>query len=150
MFSIRVLGVLLIFIACSFAGFLKSKALYQRRKKLSLLLDGTAALYNYIDQGEFELEFAIKNAFEKCRFLNFSGSDILCEDVDLKKDKNLIEEFFFGLGCATKKIECEHINRFIIKLKTHLKDADDDVISKSKIYQILGICSGLLIGILVI
>ena len=150
MYLIKIFGVLLIVICSTLIGTIKSKSLHKRHKKLSLLLDGVNTLYNHIEQGEFELKTAIKNAFCKCRFLNFSGLKVLCEDSDLKKDKTLIEDFFASLGRATKKIECEHINHFAIKLKSGLKDAENDVINKCKIYQILGICSGLVLGILFI
>ena len=148
MYPIKFLGVILIVICSSLIGVFKSRALHQRRKKLSMLLDGVNALYNHIEQGDFELKAAIKNAFCKCLFLNFSGCYVLCEDTDLKRDKALIEEFFASLGRATKKVECDHVNRFIIKLKSCLKDAENDVINKSKIYQILGVCVGLVLGIL--
>ena len=148
MYPIKFLGVILIVICSSLIGVFKSRALHQRRKKLSMLLDGVNALYNHIEQGEFELKAAVKNAFCKCGFLNLSGREVLCADTDLKKDKALIEEFFASLGRATKKIECDNINHFAIKLKSCLKDAENDVINKSKIYRILGVCSGLVLGIL--
>ncbi len=150
MFIIRIFGVLLIVVSCAFVGTLKSRALFERRKKLLMILDGANTLYNYIDQGEFELETAVKNAFCKCRCLQLYKNETTCDDDDLKKDKALIEEFFSHLGRATKKIECDHINHFILKLKSHLKEAEDDVEQKSKVYQMMGICSGLTIGILLI
>ena len=150
MFTIKIIGVLLVVVTCSFIGTLKSRALFERRKKLLLVLDGVNMLHAYIDQGEFELHIAINNAFSKCIFLRFCEDKILCEDEDLKNDKSLIEEFFSQLGSTTKKIECDHINHFILKLKTHLKQSEEDIEQKSKIYQIMGICGGLTAGMLLI
>lgn len=134
----------------SVIGFLKSRSLVERHKKLLLLSDAVNTFYNYIEQGGFELDFLIKNAFSKCNFLTFGRNEILCNDSDLKKDKSLIEEFFVRLGNSTKKVECDHINYFILKLKTVLVDAQNDVAQKSKVYQTLGVCVGLTIGILFI
>ncbi len=150
MFVIKIIGILLVVATCAFIGTLKSRALFERRKKLMLVLDGVNMLYTYIDQGEFELHIAINNAFSKCTFLQFCKDEILCDDEDLKKDKLLIEDFFSRLGNATKKIECDHINYFILKLKVHLKQSEEDIEQKSKIYQIMGICGGLTAGILLI
>ncbi|MBR6501953.1 MAG: stage III sporulation protein AB [Clostridia bacterium] len=150
MYLIKLFGVLLIVICCSLIGVFKSNSLRQKVRKLSMLIDGLNALYNYIDQGEFELNIAIKNAFCKCRFLNFSAVKILCDDADLKNEKPLIEEFFMRLGQSTKKIECDYINHFKTKMQACLNDARDDVVNKCKIYQILGVCSGLTLGILLV
>ena len=88
MFTIKIIGVLLVVVTCSFIGTLKSRALFERRKKLLLVLDGVNMLHAYIDQGEFELHIAINNAFSKCIFLRFCEDKILCEDEDLKNDNN--------------------------------------------------------------
>ncbi len=150
MFIIKAIGVFLIVVSSALIGLLKSRSLQERRKKLGLLLDGTNIFLNYIQQGECELEIAIKNAFLKCNFLNLNGKKILCCDNDLKNDKALIEDFFRVLGNSTKMIECNRINQFKIKLKSRLNEAENDVAQKVKIYQILGICIGLTIGILLI
>lgn len=150
MFIIKIFGVVLVVASSSIIGFLKSRSLVERNKKLLLLSDAVNTFYNYIEQGGFELDFSIKNAFSKCNFLTFGHNEILCNDSDLKKDKSLIEEFFVRLGNSTKKVECDHINHFILKLKTVLVDAQNDVTQKSKVYQTLGVCVGLTIGILFI
>lgn len=150
MFIFKLFGVTLIVTTSTLIGFLKSRSLIERRKKLSLLLDGTNALYNYIDQGEFELEIAVNQAFGKCGFLSAYNGQIVCDDIDLKKDKLLIDEFFMRLGYSTKKIECDSINHFTLKLNSRLKEASNDATQKCRVYQTLGVCAGLTIGILLI
>ena len=150
MYLIKTFGVLLVVVCCSLIGVLKSNLLRRKVNKLSIFLDGVNALYNYIEQGEFELKTAIKNAFSKCLFIDFSGQKVVCDDVCLKKEKPLIEEFFKHLGLSTKKIECDYINHFKIKVQACLKDAENDALNKCKIYQILCVCSGLVLGILLI
>ena len=120
MFIFKIVGVCLIIASSTYIGFLNSKSLVERRRKLLLLLDGVNTLYNHIEQGEFELEIAIKNAFCKCNFLTFGNEKIVCDDNDLKKDKFLVNDFFMRLGRSTKKVECDHINLFITKIKIHI------------------------------
>lgn len=150
MLVIKFLGVVLVVCSGSFIGFLKSGKLIQRYKKLSLLIEGTNLLYEYINQENFELEIAIKNAFYKCCFLKFKGGKCFCDDNDLKNDKSLIEEFFNTLGHSSKKIECDRINCFKLKLIKELNYAKNDVDQKSKTYKTLGVCFGLILGILLI
>ena len=151
MFAIKMLGISLIVTASAVTGFLKSSSLTARCKKLSVVCEGADALYEYIDQGGCELDTAIKNAFSKCDFLNFKNGKIFCCDGDLKsEDKSVISDFFSSLGASAKKAECDRIINFKLKMKTHLKQAQNDEIQKSKIYRVLGICTGLTVGILLI
>lgn len=150
MFTVKLLGIILIVISSSFIGFSKSYALSARYKKLSLFYDGINTLYEYIEQGGCELNIVIKNSFSKCAFLSRESDKLLCFDADLKKDKALIEEFFVCLGTCTKRVECDRINAFRQKIKTHLKEAQNDILQKSKIYQTFGICIGLTVAILLI
>lgn len=150
MFLIKCFGIALVVLSIAFIGFLKSRSLIERYKKLSLFSDCTNNLYNYIEQGGLELAVAIKSAFLKCEFLTMQRDKILCNDNDLKRDKLFIEEFFIGLGSSTKKVECDRIKHFNLKLKTRIKEAEDNVIQKSKVYQTMGVCVGLAIGILLI
>ncbi len=150
MLTVKLLGIVLIVVSSSFIGFLKSNSLTNRYKKLSLFYDGINILYDYIEQGGYELDIAIKNSFSKCVFLKRESDKLLCFDADLKKDKKIIEEFFVCLGTCTKRVECDRINAFRQKIKTHLKEAQNDILQKSKIYQTFGICIGLTVAILLI
>ncbi len=150
MFVVKIFGIVLIVFSCAFIGFLKSYALTSRCKKLSLILDGVNILYENIEQSGNELHIAIENSFEKCSFLKCENGMFICHDIDLKKDKSLIEEFFISIGSSTRKIECDRINNFKIKLKTHIRDAENDYEQKGKLYGTLGICIGLAIAILLI
>ena len=150
MLVIKFLGVALVVCSGSFIGFFKSSKLVERYKKLSFLIEGVTLLYEYINQENFELEPAIKNAFYKCSFLKFKCGEIFCDDNDLKNNKSLIEEFFNHLGRSSKKIECDRINCFRLKLIEELNSAKNDVEQKSKTYKTLGVCFGLILGILLI
>lgn len=151
MFVIKLFGIFLIVIACMAVGFLKSLSIKNRSKKLSAFCDGLNTFYEYVEQGGCELDIAIKNSFSKCTFLRLENGRFLCLDNDLNgEDKVMIDGFFEGLGASAKKAECDRINGFKLKMKTYLKEAENDVSQKSKIYQTFGICIGLTIGILLI
>ncbi|MBQ8267108.1 MAG: stage III sporulation protein AB [Clostridia bacterium] len=151
MLLFKISGIFLIVIVCGAAGFLKSLSIKNRSKKLSAFCDGLNTLYEYIEQGGCELSIAIKNSFSKCVFLQHKNGRFLCLDNDLTDDdKTMINGFFNTLGLSVKKAECDRINGFKLKMKTHLKEAENDVLQKSKIYQTFGICIGLAIGILLV
>lgn len=151
MFLVKIFGIFLIAVSCAAAGILKGLSIKNRSHKLSAFCDGLDTLYEYIEQGGTELLSAMKISFSKCSFLCFENNKFCCKDVDLsREDKTEINEFLMRLGMSSKKAECDRINCFKLKIKTHLKDAQKDVSQKSKIYQTLGICLGLTVGILLI
>ncbi len=150
MLVIKLLGVIGIVISSTCIGISKSRSLTARCKKLSLFLEGVNALYESIDQGGCELEDAIKLSFKKCDFLSFQKSECICDDNDLKSDKEYIEDFFKNIGFSVKKVECERINTFVLKLKNYIKEAENDVSQKARVYKSIGICVGLTIAILLV
>ena len=151
MLTIKLIGIVLIVFASTLAGFLKSRSLLNRSKKLLLLLDGVNMLFEYVEQEGCELSEAVKNSFCKCDFLNLKENiDLSCES-DLKKDDKLeIVSFFSLLGSGVKKLECDRIINFKAKVKSLHSAAEKDVLQKCRIYQTFGICIGLSIGILLI
>lgn len=150
MFVVKLVGIVLTVISCALIGFFKSYILSSRIKKLSLFLDGVNMLYENIEQEGESLNEAIKNSFFKCEFLRLEHGSYLCYDDALKQDKTIIDDFFKDLGHATKKIECDRINNFKLKLKSHITDAERENSQKGKIYKVLGICLGLSVAILLI
>lgn len=151
MLAFRLIGVILIVFVCSATGFLKGLSVKMRCKKLSLFCGGLDTLYEYIEQGEFGLNDAIKRAFVKCGFITFYGGEYVCRDSDLnREDKVLITEFFASLGHSVKKVECDRIKSFSSNIKKLLKEAESETVQKSKIYQTLGVCVGLTLGILLV
>ena len=151
MIVFKILGLGMIVLSSAAIGFLKSKSLLSRCKKLELIYDGAQLLYEHVNQGGAELQQAIENSFAKCDFLHINYETNYCDDLDFtKEDKTLINQFFNGLGDSVKSVECERINAFKLKIKTQLNDAKDNCAQKCKIYQTLGVCAGLVIGILLI
>lgn len=151
MFWIKFLGIILIVFSCSTVGFLKSASIKKRSQKLTCFCEGLDMLYEYVEQGGTELYYAIKKSFSRCEFLHSSGNRFFCEDIDLnREDKALIDNFFKSLGISVKKVECEHIHNCKSGMKIRANQAENDVNQKSKIYQMFGICIGIVIGILLI
>ena len=108
-------------------------------------------LYEYIEQEGCELSVAIKNSFSKCDFLSFEKQKIHCNDNDLQAEESQeIENFFSCLGSSVKKTECDRIVDFKLKIQKIYTAAENDVSQKCKVYQSIGICIGLAVGILLI
>ncbi|MBR3969193.1 MAG: stage III sporulation protein AB [Clostridia bacterium] len=152
MMIFKLLGLVMITVSSAIIGFLKSRSLTARRKKIELVYDATGILYEYINQGGCELDYAIKEAFTKCVFLQVEKGKYSCDgDRDLTdEDKALINDFFKGIGRSVKSVECDRINAFSTKIKSKLNDAQKDCEQKCKVYQTFGVCAGLIIGILLI
>lgn len=149
MLVFRLMGTALIVFVCSAAGFFKGLSIKTRYKKLLLFCSGIEMLYEYIEQGGYELNKAIKNAFLKCSFICLKDGSFFCVDNDLNnEDKTLINDFLSSLGCSTKKTECDRIKTFAINIKKRLKEAENEAAQKSKIYQTFGVCIGLILGVL--
>lgn len=150
MLIFKISGAVLVVISSAYIGFLKCNSMCLRHRKLLLFMDGVNTLYNCIKQGEFDLKTAIKNSFSGCEFLLLNNPKIQCNDVDLKKDKALIEDFFITLGHSTKMVECERISIFKLKLKSNINEALNEIEQKGRLYKILGVCVGIVIAIFLI
>ena len=151
MLWVKLFGIFLIVTVCSATGFLKSISIKNRSKKLSMFCDSLNVLYEYIEQGGYELQVAIENSFSKCDFLQHKNGTSLCVDNDLKQEeKALVDDFFKGLGTSSKKAECDRIKGFKLKMETYLKESENDALQKGKMYQTFGVCIGLAIGILLV
>ena len=151
MWIIRLIGAALIVASSALIGFLKGNTLAERYKKLSAIYDGVNTLYEYVERGGCELEKAVKNSFLSVKFLQFKDNVFSCDDKSLtKEDNELLNSFISTLGLSVKKTECDKINNFKIKLKTHINDAKTNYAQKGKIYQSFGICIGLVLAVLLV
>ncbi len=151
MIMFKLMGIVMIVFSSSMIGFFKSKSLVARHKKLQQIYDAVCVLYNHINQGDYELEKALENSLAKCGFLHVKNGEYICDDNDLTQDdKLIIKSFFSEIGSSVKSVECERINAFKLKIKSQLGFAQSDCHNKCKIYQTLGVCAGLVIGILLI
>jgi len=83
--------------------------------------------------------------------LCFENQRFYCTDSDLNgDDKIVIDEFFSLMGNSVKKTECDRIANCRITIQRKVKQAENDILQKGKVYQIFGICAGLTIGILLL
>lgn len=151
MLLIKVSGLILVMLSSVMFGFLKSKSLVLRSKKLFLILEGTDMLYEHIEQEGCELYQAVEKSFFQCDFLSFGNNSFsFCEDYLKSDEAQEIKAFFASLGSSVKKAECDRIINFKLKIKKFYEMAEKDALQKCKIYQTFGICIGLALGILLI
>lgn len=151
MWVFKTAGVALVVLSCSMFGFCKSRSVSARAKKLLLFCGGLDMLFEYVEQGSLELEPAIKKAFIKCSFINKQQSGFVCVDGDLNpEDKDIITDFLSKLGFSAKKAECERIRALKNVMQKCAQTAHDEAAQKCKLWQIFGICAGLMLGILLI
>ncbi|MDO4608690.1 MAG: stage III sporulation protein AB [Clostridia bacterium] len=142
MLIIKFLGLVLVVTVCSLIGVLKGQAIKLRCQRLRLFCESLDIFYEYIEQGNYELDRVIEKAFDRCDFLN---------DTYLNaQDKAMINDFFVSLGHSAKKAECDRIKCCSIAAQRQLAKAENDVTQKCKIYSVFGICIGLGIAVLLI
>lgn len=151
MLVIKVIGISLAVLSCICFGFFKSFSIKSRAKKLSLISNGMIMLNEYIEQSNLELDIALKKAFSKCNFLDFSNDEIIISDKDLTfEDKKFLKDFFADLGKYTKKSECDRIKLYYTDIQKIADIAFSESFQKCKLWQTFGICIGLTLGVLLI
>ena len=148
---VKVLGIGFVVLSCTFAGFLKSRAVIRRKDNLADFCSGLEMLYEYISQGLSGLETALDKAFFKCDFLSFDGNAPIFNDCCLTPDeKTDITNFFKETGHSAKKFDLDRINAFKTVMTQHYNEALAETKQKCKLWQTGGICIGLIVGILLI
>lgn len=151
MLFIKCAGLLIVVCSCAFIGFLKSRLLSERYEKLLQIYDGVNMLYECVEKGGCELSTAVKSSFCNAKFLSFENEVLFCADSGfMDRDRELINSFFSTLGSSVKKVECDKINNFKLKLEMHIQEAKNAFLQKGKIYQTFGICIGLALAVLLI
>lgn len=143
---IKILGLLIVLLACSALGFLKSYEIKLKTKNLKGLIVSLKQLSEYIlcEKGE------VKTLLNRC-----FGENVFYQNGNIDFDKKcyekevseLLEEFFFSLGKRDKKAENER-TKFYIKLFENRLDLWENKASQlCKLYNSLGFFGGLFICI---
>lgn len=147
----RAAGAVLVALSCSMLGLYKSRSVSARAKKLLLFCNGLDELFEYIEQQTLELEPAITKAFEKCDFIKKQKVKFLCIDADLNtEDKDIINNFLISLGFSAKKTECDRIKALKSVIEKRTQAAFNEKGQKCRLWQAFGVCTGLILGILLI
>ena len=148
---IKILGVLVITVSISLFGFLKS---YWERSYISLLgkiakalASVDAALRLTADCRERILSSSFDGVDGFCmhngdaHFINKNISDTLCSEINT---------FFRDFGSGDIILERQRIKRVSGVIKTAIEKEQKEYAATHKLWQTVGVCAGLMLGIMLI
>lgn len=148
---VKILGVLVITVSISLFGFLKS---YRERSYIRLLeriaealarvdvaLRLTADCRERILASSFDGVdgFYIHNG--DAHFINKTVPDTLCSEINT---------FFRDFGSGDIILERQRINRVLSIIKTATEKEQKEYAATHKVWQTVGVCAGLMLGIMLI
>ena len=146
---IRIIGVLMLVLGCSFYGFYRANLLFSRKKRLYdiCLFIETAA--DKIRLGE-QME-QIVNASGSAAGIYTENLTFLINKENLKpNDISLASDFLNGLGMGDTEGELKRCQTYKELFKKEYVLAEQEAAQKAALYRKLGGFLGLLIGIVMI
>lgn len=147
--SVKLFGLLLVFLFFTLIGFYQSYKLTRRRNNLGeilLFLNRMETNIRYRNDDIFTLVFEcaedilvpLKNA------VDIEGYNGEIQSLPLEKqDKALLTKFFSGLGSTDIEGQLSHIKLYRELFNEQYQKSKEDIIKKSKLYRMLGLFSGL-------
>lgn len=153
----RLILCLIIVLSSSYIGYIKSRALLDRKKLLQIFTSefnacitklsySSQTLTEIFNSGQLEYSFSEDSSFYD------QWLEMLCKyNNRLKRDDILLlEEFALLLGVTDTQSQIQHINLYIDLLSKNIEDAENDIATKSRLYRIFGFSIGTVISILII
>ncbi len=153
----RLILCLIIVLSSSYIGYIKSRALLDRKKLLQIFTSefnacitklsySSQTLTEIFNSGQLEYSFSEDSSFYD------QWLEMLCKYKNrLKRDDILLlEEFALVLGATDTQSQIQHINLYIDLLSKNIEDAENDIATKSRLYRIFGFSIGTVISILII
>lgn len=147
---IKAFGIISVFCAFSFFGFLNAFKLKKRRTDLSDVIISLQKIPEYIEIYESESGEILKEVMPK-------GVNLYTEPVQFEKgvclnaeDKLLLSRFAKNFGMATKPDERKKCEAFLSLIKERYEEAKTEEKEKSKLYNIGGVLLGLTAVILML
>lgn len=134
-------GLTVIFCTAAAYGVLKSYALKMRQKTLRETVFSMTELRDRIRTGAGELEKIINLSFgEKACFKN--GVAKIKSEWLLKRDCELLNEFFSDIGMSDSATECERITLYITLMEKQCAEAEKNCAELCRLYTAVGVLCG--------
>lgn len=138
MWQFKIAGFVIVIIATSAIGFLKSQQLKLRHKRLCAFRNGLLELKEHIRLGSGELERILKQSFD------IDYTDFIHLE---KEDIEILQDFFHKVGMSDSLAEAKRCELYINLLTPRIKSAKEKYAQLGKLYRNIGIMSGLFICI---
>ena len=143
----KILGLIIVFLACSGAGFINAQHLKNRKTTLDNYVKGLSTLCNCIRHSNDEAFPLFFQCFGEKNVYIQNGKLCFCKDGLNNKDIALLEEFFSGFGFSSGEEEFERSELFKALITQRLNEADDNFNRLFKLYRSLGVLAGLFVCI---
>ena len=144
---LKLIGLLIIFATCSFGGLYKSLKLKKRAEKLFLFAKALDDMAERIKAQAAEAAVLISACFkDEAVFIN-RGKISFNNNFLEKEDINLLNEFFDDFGARDKDGEYERTKFYAALLQKQYEFSDIKCNKLCRLYNSLGVLSGLFICI---
>lgn len=150
MLVFKILGLVMILISCSLFGFLKSFSLKKRVEKLQKICVSMETFENLIKSGTLEFNDLIEMSFEKDTVYICNKLPVVNKSGLLNEETELLQTFLSKAGMSDINSECSRISIYKSLLKKTLASAEDRMGQYSKLYNTLGVLTGLAICIFLV
>ena len=143
----KIIGLIMCFLACAGMGFLKSLTLRKRKDKLTSFYLAILQLAEYIKADGAEIGLLSKRCFSENEVVLNNGKPTLNKSFLEKEDVSLIEEFLSEFGIRDISGEYKRTQLYASLIEKKREQAARKCSELCKIYNILGVLSGVVICI---
>lgn len=140
---LKIIGLLTVFLSCCLVGFYKAAQTRQRSEVLKELLDGMSRLSYYVELSGPEANHIIERCFKKERVFIKNGEIRFNYEQLGVEDITFLKEFFGGFGRQCSAKEAQRCEAFTRQLSKRLEEAQNEGAKLFKLYNTLGVLSGL-------
>lgn len=147
MLALKAVGLIVVFSACTLAGFLKSVSISKRAKKLSNFYHSINALAEKIRIGSGEITYLVDTCFDKELCKTKDNKVIVDESYLVSDDIKLLCELFEGIGMGDSLSEYNRISSYSRLVEIQCEKARTDTEELCRLYKSLGALGGIFICI---
>lgn len=151
MIIIKIAGFTLLISTATALGFYAAAKGENQLKNLNQFIIYITELRDRIMYDGSEIYLLINKIFGDSKLLCFKDGKFTLNNINIRcEEKRILDEFFSNLGTTEQQGEISRAEFCIISLKERQKQISKEIYEKSRLYRILGICSGILVSIIFI
>lgn len=144
MSAVKLIGLALLFSACTAAGFSRAAALDRRARILRKTSSCLSELGERIRCDGAERGRLLNEIFGGTGILSLSGRSVVLHDCGFSaEDKRLLNDFFDRLGTGGGELEYNRVQLTLTLLSRQQQQADRRAAELSHICRTAGLCAGL-------
>ena len=143
---IKLLAVGAIIVSSSALGMTLSSKLSKRAKQLAVLKKFAEEVKENIRYSSLRTDKLIESVISKSEYDFLNDRDLFVND----EDKKIYLEFLSGLGKTDTKGQMTYCDLWSVNFKNAAEKAQLEYSQKGKLYNILGVCAGLAVSLIIV